>query len=95
LGVKSEFRNWIKNRIDDFGFTENVDFVTVGKNLPGGGRQNDYFITLDMGKELGMVERTSKGKEVRQYFIECERRAKDPLAALIDPPARWFVGGQC
>ncbi len=80
LGVKSEFRNWIKNRIDDFGFTENVDFVTVGKNLPGGGRQNDYFISLDMGKELGMVERTPKGKEVRQYFIDCERRAKEPHA---------------
>lgn len=80
LGVKSQFRDWIRNRIDDFGFSENVDYVTVAKNLAGGGRKNDYFISLDMGKELGMVERTPKGKEVRQYFIDCERRAKEPHA---------------
>lgn len=80
LQVKSEFRNWIKNRVEDFGFIENQDFVTVGKNLPGGGRQTDYFITIDMAKELSMVERNEQGKRARQYFIECERRAKDPAA---------------
>lgn len=91
LEVKSEFRNWIKNRIDDFGFVENHDFVTVGKNLPGGGRQNDYHMTLDMAKELSMVERNEKGKEARQYFIECERASKsapiDPMQMLSDPAA--------
>lgn len=76
LEVKSEFRNWMKNRIEDFDFVENQDFVTVGKNLPSGGRQNDYHLTIDMAKELSMVERNDKGKQARQYFIECERRAK-------------------
>ncbi|TGV10774.1 phage antirepressor Ant [Alcaligenaceae bacterium 429] len=76
LEVRSEFRNWIKNRIDDFEFVENQDFTTVGRKLPSGGRQNDYFVTLDMAKELSMVERNHKGKEARQYFIECERQAK-------------------
>lgn len=80
LEVRSEFRNWIKNRIDDFGFVENQDFTTVGKNLPGGGKQNDYFVTIDMAKELSMVERNHKGKEARQYFIECERQAKATTA---------------
>ena len=73
LGVKSEFRNWIKNRIEQFGFVQGVDFV-AGKFLPGS-EQVDYFLTLDMGKELSMVERTAKGKEARLYFLECERRA--------------------
>ena len=74
LEVQSDFRNWIKNRIDRYGFVENQDFVTVGKNLPGGGKQNDYHVTLDMAKELAMVERNAKGKQARQYFIECERQ---------------------
>ncbi len=90
LEVKSEFRNWIKNRIDDFGFVEKQDFTTVGKSLPSGGRQNDYFLTIDMAKELSMVERNDKGKQARQYFIECERRANaavDPMVALNDPAA--------
>ncbi|SCX76947.1 anti-repressor protein [Nitrosospira sp. Nsp13] len=89
LGVKSEFRNWIKNRIDDFGFIDEQDFAMVGKNLPGGGRQTDYYVTLDMAKELAMVERNEKGKQARQYFIECERRAKsnvvDIHSALANP----------
>ena len=74
LGVASEFRHWIKNRIADFGFLQDVDFI-AGKFLPGSDRV-DYFITLDMAKELSMVERNERGKQARQYFIECERRAK-------------------
>lgn len=77
LEVKSEFRNWIKNRIKDYGFQLNQDFISVGKNLPNGGRSIEYFITLDMAKELSMVERNEKGKDARKYFIECERKLKD------------------
>ena len=80
LEVKSDFRNWIKNRISDFGFVENQDFISFGKNLakPQGGRPSlEYFVSLSMAKELAMVERTKKGKEARLYFIECERRAKE------------------
>ena len=75
LEVQSQFRDWIRNRIDRYGFVENQDFATVAKNLAGGGKQNDYHITIDMAKELAMVERNTKGKEARQYFIECERQA--------------------
>lgn len=75
LEVKSEFRNWIKNRIDDFGFVEGQDFATTVEIYRGGERK-DYHLALDMGKELSMVERNVKGKEARAYFIECERQAK-------------------
>lgn len=88
LGVGKEFANWIKDRIEAFDFTENQDFVVIagsGKNPSGGRPTKDYHLTLDMAKELSMVERNEKGKQARQYFIECERRAKNPIAMLRDP----------
>ncbi|HED2373635.1 TPA: phage antirepressor KilAC domain-containing protein [Citrobacter freundii] len=84
LGVGRDFTTWIKGRISQYGFTAGVDF-TVVENLstPVSGsakyRQqiaHDYLITIDMGKELAMVERNDKGRQVRQYFINCERQAK-------------------
>jgi len=75
LEVKSEFRNWIKNRINDFGFTQDVDFI-AGNFLPGSERI-DYHVTLDMAKELAMVERSAKGKEARQYFIAVEKAYRE------------------
>lgn len=73
LQIKSEFRNWIKNRISDFGFVENQDFVTVGKNLPNGGKTKEYFISINMAKELCMVERNELGRKWRAHFIKCEK----------------------
>lgn len=88
LGVETRFNDWIAARIRDFGFTEGADFATFTENLVSGGKRKEYHISLDMGKELGMVERTPKGKEVRQYFIECERRAhQSPVEVLNDPAA--------
>lgn len=90
LEVGKDFSTWIKDRIDGYGFTEKLDFevfTETGENPSGGRPAKEYAISIDMAKELAMVERNAKGKQVRQYFIECERRAKDPLAALNDPVA--------
>ena len=82
LGSKRQFADWISERIQKYGFVENQDFVCspilASKNLDGRGGSNrkDYHLTLDMAKELAMVERNDKGKQARLYFIECERRAK-------------------
>ena len=56
LGVKSKFADWIKNRINKYGFEENEDYTTLSKNLENGGKETDYIITTDMAKELCMVE---------------------------------------
>jgi len=88
LESKQEFANWIKNRIADYGFTGNQDYVVFDnpvKNPTGGRPAKEYHLTIDMAKELSMVERNEKGKQARLYFIECERRAKDPIALLSDP----------
>ncbi|MGI8390551.1 phage antirepressor KilAC domain-containing protein [Brucella anthropi] len=91
LEVSTRFNDWINNRIRDFGFVENEDFVTLTENLVSGGKRKEYHLSIDMAKELSMVERNEKGKQARQYFIECERRAKqsvtDPVAVLNDPAA--------
>lgn len=79
LENRDNFSTWIKERIDQYGFVENQDFVSFLGNTkkPKGGRPSvEYAITIDMAKELAMVERNEKGKQARLYFIECERKAK-------------------
>ena len=87
LENKDMFAHWIKDRISQFGFVENQDFVSFWENpqKPQGGRPSEeYHLTLDMAKELSMVERTPKGKEARQYFIECERRLFSNAPIALD-----------
>lgn len=89
LEVGKDFSTWIKNRIDQYGFIEYQDYVidspVLGNQIGRGGdrRSRDYFVTLDMAKELSMVERNLKGKQARQYFIECERRALQSVAPQV------------
>ena len=77
LESRQEFTNWIKNRIEKYGFIKDSDFLIILSKTPNGGRPSqEYYITLDMAKELAMVERNDKGKQARQYFIECEKQLK-------------------
>lgn len=84
LKVGRDYSNWVKGRITEYDFTEGVDFVRIevlansGEN-PSGRPRVDYAITLDMAKELAMVERNEEGKRVRRYFIECEKRLRSAL----------------
>ncbi|MET3590524.1 anti-repressor protein [Bartonella silvatica] len=74
---------WIKNRIKECKFRENIDFVTA-VNFYRGAQMKEYYITLDMAKHLSMIERNDKGHEAREYFIECERHAKQAATPQID-----------
>jgi len=89
LEVKRDFSNWIKGRIDEFGFEENQDYLLAksGEQVPhqGGMRtvsRIDYFLTIDMAKELAMVERTVKGRQARRYFLDCERQLRQLQQSL-------------
>jgi phage anti-repressor protein len=87
MSVLRDFTNWIKGRIQKFGFVEGIDFIIIKLDSPnranqvhGGDRKSvDYHLTLDMAKELSMVENNAKGREARRYFMECEKQV---LAAL-------------
>ncbi|AKG08409.1 repressor [Moraxella bovoculi] len=86
LQNKRQFSDWIKQRISEYDFVENQDFVSFSQNCekPKGGRPTtEYAITLDMAKELSMVERNEQGKMARRYFIECERIARQVMTAPV------------
>lgn len=86
LEVGRDFSTWIKDRIEEYGFVEDQDFSPILGKSTGGRPSNDYFLTLDTAKELAMVERNDKGRQVRQYFIDCEekwRTLKPGVHALL------------
>jgi len=72
LESKQQFSHWITNRITKYGFIENQDYIKTTRKV-GNATAYDYHITLDMAKELCMVENNEKGREARRYFIECEK----------------------
>lgn len=100
LGIGKDYTNWAKAQIKRGGFIENSDFVVLaqkGVNLAGGRPSAEYHFTVEAGKHIGMLSGTPKGREVREYFLECERHVKgaavpavrDPrTAALIDALVR-------
>ncbi|HHF1624535.1 TPA: antA/AntB antirepressor family protein [Haemophilus influenzae] len=83
LQSKQHFSDWIKKRISDYGFEENLDFIGVHKKMITeagffGSRQKEvkeYHITLDMAKELCMLERSEIGRQARRHFIKMEQHA--------------------
>lgn len=96
LGVGRIFAAWMPAKIKKYGFVEGVDYVTevisqTGNNS-GGRPLVEYFISLDMAKELAMVENNEMGRKIRRYFIECERRLlathRNGLQAVHDRLAR-------
>lgn len=80
LGVKTKYADWF-NRMIDYGFTENQDFLLLKNEQQtgrGGHNKVDHVLKLDMAKEIAMIQRTDKGKEVRQYFIQVEKDFNSP-----------------
>ena len=84
LGVETPYRKWIPRMIE-YGFTEGKDFNT-DKNVRVGEEGNrevareltDHLLTIDMAKELAMIQRTDRGKQARQYFIQAEKDYNSP-----------------
>jgi phage anti-repressor protein len=88
LKVQTKLSTWLPRRVEEFGFEENKDFYPViekhstnvfspilGK-IGAGRKPIDYHLTLDMAKELAMLERSDIGRKMRQYFIAAEKEAR-------------------
>ena len=82
LDVKSRFNDWIRNRLDDCEAVEKEDYDTFTKNLVKGRPVVEYIIKLDTAKEMAMLERNEKGKRVRRYFINVEKKYKEQARPL-------------
>ena len=90
LGVKEKYTDWFK-RMCEYGFSEDVDYCSFlsessfseKSEKPKGGRPSvDHQITIPMAKELCMLQRTEKGKQMRQYFIAVEEQWNSPDAIM-------------
>lgn len=86
LHVGRDFSDWIKRRIQNYGFEEGTDFTVFDSTITGNQRKRggdrktvEYFLTIDMAKELAMLENNDAGKRVRRYFIEMERAAREHI----------------
>jgi len=96
LEVTTRFNDWIAARISEYEFQENQDFISFTEKSvkPKGGRPTKgYHLTLNMAKELSMVERNEKGREARRYFIDCEAKLwQQQLAQPTSPDLSGLAG---
>ncbi|EHL5741399.1 antA/AntB antirepressor family protein [Escherichia coli] len=94
LEVGKDFSTWIRIRISEYEFTENQDFILLPKTGEqrkgrGGHNRKDYHLTLDTAKELAMVERNEKGRQIRRYFIECEKKLHNIQPVQAEPQPQF------
>ncbi|MFO1156651.1 MAG: antA/AntB antirepressor family protein [Rhodospirillales bacterium] len=108
LSVGRDFSNWVKDRIAKYDFVAGEDYVVIqdvvspnlatGRFRPPVPPRLEYYATLNMAKEVAMVEHNERGRAIRRYFIACERRLKEAVMsgaakpAELDPQeeARWM-----
>ena len=82
LEIGTKYKDWFP-RMVEYGFEEEVDFIKVAQKRATNNLKNpvttviDHAISIDMAKEISMIQRTEKGKIARQYFINCEKKLKE------------------
>ena len=82
LEIKTKYKDWFR-RMVEYGFEEEIDFIRVAQKRATNNLKNpvttviDHAISIDMAKEISMIQRTEKGKAARQYFINCEKKLKE------------------
>ncbi|MFS1016803.1 antA/AntB antirepressor family protein [Enterococcus casseliflavus] len=99
LEVETPYKKWF-DRMSEYGFAKNVDFTVLDKNVRddtsfGGARKiTDHAMKLDMAKEVSMIQRTDKGKQARQYFIQVEKQYKQQQldTSNLSPELQMFQG---
>lgn len=97
LESKQDFSTWIKSRVEKYEFVEGQDFCSFHKIMEretGATTRIEYALSIDMAKELSMVENNEKGRLARKYFIECEKKANTPALDDFDKKlktASWLA----
>lgn len=84
LAPTERFASWFDRQLQ-YGFVDGQDYVGCEVfNTLARQTLQDFFLSVDMAKEISMIQRSDKGKQARQYFIECERKASQPALVLPD-----------
>lgn len=93
LEVGKRFASWIKERIAEYGFVENQDYIAISqiREIGHGRGRIDYHLTLDTAKELAMVERNDKGRQIRRYFIDCEKQLRRETMEQKEQPPSYHI----
>lgn len=82
LEIRTKYKDWFR-RMVEYGFEEEIDFIRVAQKRATNNLKNpvttviDHAISIDMAKEISMIQRTEKGKAARQYFINCEKKLNE------------------
>lgn len=95
LESKQDFSNWIKARITKYDFQENADFSTFDKFIEREGsnlksKRTEYVLSLNMAKELAMLENNEKGRKARRYFIKCEENLIEAVKQNMVPKEMYL-----
>lgn len=81
LNIGTQYTKWFE-RMKEYGFSENVDFKAISqKRLTAQGNETTYIdheISIDMAKQICMIQRSPEGKQIRQYFIDLEKAWNTP-----------------
>ena len=91
LKVETRFNDWIDRRIEEYGFVEAEDFYSTLSKSRGGRPRIEYHLTLDMAKELAMIENNEVGRQVRRYFIRAEAELRERMLADLRDRARHVL----
>lgn len=90
LEVNERYNDWFP-RMLKYGFEENVDFTSFTEKSVKGGRPSiDHVLTIDMAKEISMLQRSEKGKQARLYFIEVEKQHKQLDTSNLSPELQFM-----
>lgn len=81
LGIRTAYKDWFP-RMREYGFTEGTDFCSILSESTGGRPSMDHQLTIEMAKEICMIQRTDIGKQCREYFLQIERKWNEPEAVM-------------
>lgn len=89
LGVSKDYTSWAKAQIKRARLVENKDYLKLtqkGELSATGQTRHEYHFTIEAGKHISMMSGTDRGSEVREYFLECERRARTSAVSSVKDP---------
>jgi len=99
LEIGKDFSSWMKVQINRADLLENKDYVVLtlkGEQVSGAKTKTEYFITITSASDIGMMSQTAKGKEVRNYYRDCEQKAQaaQPKIMTLEEMTLKVVEGQ-